>query len=90
MDFVGVSFLVINMKLFVHWLLAACKPGQYRDVSENICKLCPVGSYQPLKWQEDCINCDPDYSTLGQGSVKRSDCLSKFSYCCILFVCYFK
>ncbi|CAH1794302.1 unnamed protein product [Owenia fusiformis] len=55
--------------------IAACDPGSYLNISSNMCMGCPVGSYQPSKWQTQCIQCSTNFTTSSMGSNSSSDCL---------------
>lgn len=41
------------------------------------CKLCPVGRYQSLVNQKECIPCPAGKTTLGRGAVSSSECQGK-------------
>ena len=57
---------------------AACSPGNYLNVSDNRCYVCDYGSYQPDKWQIQCLTCDVNFTTETTASTNRSDCKCKF------------
>ncbi|ELU08713.1 hypothetical protein CAPTEDRAFT_227406 [Capitella teleta] len=46
----------------------------------NICMPCPIGQYQPLSLQEECLMCNATLSTLTEGSTDAAGCL------CELFI----
>eukprot|EP00435_Cladocopium_sp_Y103_P060711 s9_g22.t1 len=53
----------------------ACSFGTYQDELGSVaCKRCDFGDYQDEKGQDACKSCPPDTTTLGLGSVIRSDC----------------
>lgn len=54
--------------------IPACKPGEYRKVSENRCLPCSKGTYQSEKWQDKCEKCPDYYTTKNEGSISVSDC----------------
>ena len=45
-----------------------CSAG-YKTDKEN-CTPCPVGTYQPEKWNDTCIKCENGVVTLTPGSTK--------------------
>ncbi|XP_033732292.1 uncharacterized protein LOC117321818 [Pecten maximus] len=55
-----------------------CTSGQYLVNTTLNCKDCPVGTYQPGKWQMECIPCPADTTTQGEGTTQRSQC---FLFC---------
>ncbi|XP_052071119.1 uncharacterized protein LOC127709553 [Mytilus californianus] len=50
-----------------------CSPG-YKIVRTG-CQICPIGTYQSLKWQDECIPCPLHKSTVSAGSTDYSDCI---------------
>lgn len=56
----------------------ACEPcsfGTYQDELGSVaCKRCAIGDYQDERGQGACKSCPPGTTTLGFGSVIRSDC----------------
>jgi hypothetical protein len=57
--------------------IANCSAGfsTFSNASYSECEICPVGTYQPDKWQDNCINCSASTTTLMQGSTNSSECL---------------
>ncbi|XP_067672504.1 uncharacterized protein [Haliotis asinina] len=53
--------------------VANCTAGQ--KTTSTGCVDCPIGSYQPNKWQTDCISCATDKTTTGTGSTSETDCI---------------
>ncbi|XP_023933602.1 proprotein convertase subtilisin/kexin type 5 [Lingula anatina] len=51
-----------------------CSAGSYRDTLTNNCTLCPLGRYQPQKWQTMCESCDPGYTTTALGAINEAQC----------------
>lgn len=49
-----------------------CQAGYY--ISGGGCEMCPVGSYQPAKWQTPCISCPSGQSTASTGSTESTAC----------------
>ena len=56
-------------------------------MTDNTCYMCPFDTFQPEKWQEDCIMCNDTYGTASTGSTDISDCQRKPSFS--VFVEYF-
>ncbi|OAF71501.1 hypothetical protein A3Q56_00717 [Intoshia linei] len=55
--------------------VAACEIGYYGDKTSNICKKCPIGEYQDIKWQNVCKKCSSQRSTINDASTEVKDCL---------------
>ncbi|OWF54931.1 Fibropellin-1 [Mizuhopecten yessoensis] len=55
-----------------------CTPGQFLVNATLDCTDCPVGTYQPNKWQTACIPCPNDTTTQEEGTTQRSQC---FLFC---------
>lgn len=57
--------------------IVACEAGTYRDNTTNTCKDCPLNTYQPTKWQTECISCGDSarWRTETTGSSSQSQCL---------------
>ncbi|XP_046551677.1 sushi, von Willebrand factor type A, EGF and pentraxin domain-containing protein 1-like [Haliotis rubra] len=53
--------------------VANCTAGQ--KTTSTGCVDCPKGSYQPNKWQPDCISCTTDKTTTSTGSKSGTDCI---------------
>ncbi|CAK9296951.1 unnamed protein product [Gordionus sp. m RMFG-2023] len=56
-------------------IIPICTSGSYLNDS-NICKICPIGTYQPSIQMETCISCPEDFTTLKEGSTHFNDCIS--------------
>ncbi|XP_025092622.1 proprotein convertase subtilisin/kexin type 5-like isoform X1 [Pomacea canaliculata] len=54
--------------------ITACSPGYMRNSSTNQCVACNYGYYQPLKWQDMCLQCNANYTTANTASTNASDC----------------
>ncbi|XP_025088235.1 proprotein convertase subtilisin/kexin type 5-like [Pomacea canaliculata] len=54
--------------------ITACSPGYKRNSSTNQCEACNYGYYQPLKWQDMCLQCNANYTTANTASTNTSDC----------------
>ncbi|ELU09492.1 hypothetical protein CAPTEDRAFT_223674 [Capitella teleta] len=50
-----------------------CVAGNFLNGSD--CTPCPVGYYQPLSEQSECLECPTDLTTLDEGSTNITDCL---------------
>jgi len=57
--------------------LPICIPGQYLNATENKCKLCEVGTYQPSKQETFCIDCPPNTSTPSEGATSKAQCTNR-------------
>ena len=65
--------------IYIYIFLANCQAGS--KIVGDSCELCPVGEYQPDPYQEDCMTCDDDRTTLSTGSTSEDDCLCEcYSY----------
>ncbi|XP_070186674.1 uncharacterized protein [Littorina saxatilis] len=53
--------------------LRACEPGSY--ASEDSCVACPFGQYQPMKWQEQCLQCSSGFTTYRRGADSQDLCI---------------
>ncbi|XP_041347161.1 signal peptide, CUB and EGF-like domain-containing protein 3, partial [Gigantopelta aegis] len=36
--------------------------------------MCPIGQYQPVKWQFECMRCNENYTTKSEGSTSVNNC----------------
>ena len=50
-----------------------CQPGSFLS-KDNICVICPPGTYQSSAQQTSCTPCPPDTSTKIAGATSKSDC----------------
>ncbi|XP_071107671.1 uncharacterized protein [Haliotis cracherodii] len=53
--------------------LPECPAGRYIDINK-VCRKCPIGEFQPMKWQRSCITCNNSYTTAAEGSTNAADC----------------
>jgi len=51
-----------------------CPPGMYRSSTQQLCQLCPKGSYTDKFSSRECTQCNPGQYTSGLGSRAKSDC----------------
>ena len=67
-----------HIKMIYIWLYsttAACSPGSYLNITENKCYTCEYGTYQPERWQTQCLTCGGDnFTTEYLGSDSQSLC----------------
>lgn len=55
--------------------LRACLPGFYaKETERGGCAACEFGTYQPNKWQENCIPCQAGFTTYQRGANNSSLC----------------
>lgn len=69
------SFKCIDLCHFNYCYTGNCLPG-YR-IERSGCQICPIGSYQSLQWQDECIPCPLHKSTVFAGSTDYNDCICK-------------
>lgn len=70
-DFKLHHYMVCNI-LFI--LTEACEAG-YKRVGTSTCVKCPIGEYQPLKWQTSCLSCGgARYRTDQDASTSKDEC----------------
>ena len=60
-----------------------CPAGSSANASVTGCELCPVGQFQPLPNQLNCLSCATNFTTTQPGSTSDSACQRE----CCLFVC---
>ncbi|XP_067673802.1 uncharacterized protein [Haliotis asinina] len=53
--------------------LPDCPSGRYID-NTKLCRICPIATFQPKKWQRSCISCNDSYTTTAAESKNGSDC----------------
>ncbi|KAJ8319082.1 hypothetical protein KUTeg_004173 [Tegillarca granosa] len=54
--------------------IIAC-PAGYKRVGTDQCEACPIGTYQPEKWQTNCLSCGGSrFRTDQKGSTSKSQC----------------
>ena len=56
--------------------IASCPAGQYSN-NQNLCKPCPLNTYNGLEDQQECTDCPDTYQTRGTGSTSLDDCLGE-------------
>lgn len=59
-------------------LLANCPAGSHYNAENTSCVKCPVGTYQPVQGQKECIPCGNDLTTASNGTIEESDCFGMF------------
>ena len=65
--------------MFYFFQTEACEAG-YKRVGLDTCEKCPIGTYQPQKWQTTCISCGGvRYRTDQEASTSASACKCKQS-----------
>ena len=69
--------------------LANCPAGSYYRENNASCVECPVGTYQPVQGQKDCISCGINLTTAFNGIVEKSDCIGKCLHKLIIIVILF-
>jgi len=57
--------------------LPICVAGEYLNASDNVCRECPLGQYQPDAQQTSCLDCPPDTSTAQLGAVSVDQCSNR-------------
>ncbi|XP_059141386.1 proprotein convertase subtilisin/kexin type 5-like [Physella acuta] len=50
-----------------------CVAGYYPSEGKT-CLPCSYGTYQPTRWQDQCLHCDGGYTTYTLGSIHKEDC----------------
>ncbi|XP_025115185.1 proprotein convertase subtilisin/kexin type 5-like [Pomacea canaliculata] len=54
----------------------ACEAGSIPSKTDpKMCARCPFATYQPLRWQQECIRCPAGYTTLVRGATSNSSCI---------------
>ena len=64
--------LVMSVIRFNLWLTGNCSAGYHIDGTN--CIACPLGTYQPRKWQDSCIECPEGSTTSYTASTSQDDC----------------
>ena len=72
------SFVTEIQCKYKYIYLGNCTVGQKLNTDTNLCEECALGSYQPDKWQESCIECSSQRTTVDLASVSADQCLRKF------------
>ena len=70
-----VSQWCINITSILWNFSAPCRPGSAWDKGIGGCKPCWKGKYQDEANQEECKDCPPSTTTLGDGSDNVDDCI---------------
>ncbi|CAJ0565014.1 unnamed protein product, partial [Mesorhabditis spiculigera] len=55
-------------------LCVPCAPGSRFSAEHSECQLCPVGSFQPLSGQPECVHCGVGKTTMVEGSTSQEEC----------------
>ncbi|CAJ0918182.1 unnamed protein product, partial [Mesorhabditis belari] len=55
-------------------LCVPCAPGSRFSAEHSECQLCPIGFYQPLNGQSECITCGAGKTTMVEGSTSGEEC----------------
>ncbi|XP_071129047.1 uncharacterized protein [Mytilus edulis] len=70
----GTTTLTTGASLQKDCNIKACEAG-YKRVGTDTCEKCPIGTYQPQKWQTSCLSCGGDsYRTDQEASTSQDDC----------------
>jgi len=59
---------------FLH-RLANCPAGSYYSKENNTCVKCPLGKYQPVQGQMECVSCGQNLTTALNGTLEESACI---------------
>ncbi|XP_055587381.1 sushi, von Willebrand factor type A, EGF and pentraxin domain-containing protein 1-like [Uranotaenia lowii] len=51
-----------------------CPRGTYHNMLTNSCQPCPIGTFNEITGQSDCIHCPPNHSTRKPNSKHSSEC----------------
>ena len=49
------------------------------DKENETCVECPIGTYQPVQGQTECLSCATNLTTAFNGTVEEEDCIGKVS-----------
>ena len=61
------------MQNMFYYISDVCNLGT-REVNNEICEVCPVGTYQPLPGQQTCMNCPAEMKTMESGAYSSYQC----------------
>ena len=64
--------------------LANCPAGLSHNKENETCVECPIGTYQPVQGQTECLSCATNLTTAFNGTVEEEDCIGKVPYILIL------
>ena len=53
-----------------------CSSGYFRDIVNNGCTACPIGTYSDTENAESCTDCSEGMITTQEGSNSASQCLT--------------
>jgi len=69
--------------IYTIYIVVVCLPGSYSMEGTGLepCRQCAKDTYQEFSDQNDCVNCDDLFGTLGTGASHPDDCMSM----CMLF-----
>ena len=70
--------VMIPNKKKCRYLLANCPAGSHYNAENTSCVKCPVGTYQSVQGQNECIRCGNDLITASNGTIEESDCFGMF------------
>ena len=64
----------VDFTVFFVCVLGACPAGTKRNADDTGCIDCEVDTYQPLPYQDFCIDCGPNKGTRQVNSTSASQC----------------
>ena len=72
---------------FNFYVTGNCTVGKM--IEGNICKACPMGTYQDEKWQTECKPCGENMTTFEEGATTVDNCFRKLLCLTTLYYVYF-
>ena len=73
LELLSVYLLLSNLEIPVY-STGNCVPGNFFNLSTNVCEACPVDTYNPDYAQTSCISCVEGFVTYYVGSDSIEDC----------------
>ena len=71
----GWPFENLVFNIYFLYLIANCPAGSYYSAQNDACVECPLGTYQPVQGQTECICCGKNLTTSSNGTLEESDCI---------------
>ena len=80
--------LFLTANIYFLYLIANCPAGSYYSAKNDTCVECPLGSYQPVQGQTECIHCGKNLTTSSNGTLEESDCIGSVNEVMVLILLF--
>jgi hypothetical protein len=73
---------MFNYKVYLYlFQFSACSAGNYYNLTMEVCKVCPLNSYQNLEAATSCLPCPKNRITPKTGATSLTECISPLGMC---------